>query len=253
MALLKYVFYAVVVLARSCTSLHVLSVERRQRSATLPAKDSQPRLLMDDSFSPFSRRRCLQFVLASVAVVPGAALAASDDAGYDNPNIPPGPVERSGLVVLRVAEVANYQEKLIRAILNKDIDLEISPQQIVFGTQILLRNSNIAGNMKLMIDTEIPKERKAKAAKAAAKAMNTIQGISSSAAKIERPFTEIELLAIADLYLDLRLQLNSLYEYLTPKGKEKYYGYFMKVTEYEKKIAEGTYNPELDGILQLDD
>ena len=35
---------------------------------------------------------------------------------YDNPNIPAGPEEKSGLVVLRVAEVAQFQEKILRAI-----------------------------------------------------------------------------------------------------------------------------------------
>ena len=33
-----------------------------------------------------------------------------------------------------------------------------------------------------------------------------------------------------------------MYEFFTPEGKDKYNGYFMKVTEYEKKIAEGIYN-----------
>ena len=35
---------------------------------------------------------------------------------YENPNIPAGPEEKSGLVVLRVAEVAQFQEKILRAI-----------------------------------------------------------------------------------------------------------------------------------------
>ena len=43
-----------------------------------------------------------------------------------------------------------------------------------------------------------------------------------------------------------------MYEFLTPEGKDKYNGYFMKVTEYEKKIAEGIYNPEIDGKLKFD-
>ena len=103
-----------------------------------------------------------------------------------------------------------------------------------------------------MIDTEIPKTNKSLASKSAARTMNTLQTISTKAAKIQRPFTDEEMLEIADLYRDARLQLNAMYEFLTPDGKEKYYGYFMKVTEYEKKIAEGVYNPELDGVLKLD-
>ena len=90
------------------------------------------------------------------------------------------------------------------------------------------------------------------AAKNAANAMNTLQSILTTAAKIQRPFTDEEMLEIADLYRDARLQLNALYEYLSEEGKEKYYGYFMQVTEYEKKIADGVYNPELDGKLKFD-
>ena len=64
--------------------------------------------------------------------------------------------EVSGLVVLRVAEVAAFQEKLLRALYQgADIGVPVTPQQIVFGTQVLLRNSNIDGNMKLMIQTEV--------------------------------------------------------------------------------------------------
>ena len=175
-----------------------------------------------------------------------------NDNDYDNPNMPGAPEERSGLVVLRVAEVCNFQEKILRAVVSKDIDTVVSPQQIVFGNKLLLKNSNIAGNMKLMIETEIPRNKRNQAAANAVKTMNTIQSISLAAAKIERPFTDEEMILVANLYLDARLQLNSMYEYLPEAGKDKYNGYFMKVTEYEKKIAEGVYNPELDGVLKLD-
>ncbi len=89
--------------------------------------------------------------------------ANADDADaepYESPLDDSAPEERSGLVVLRVAEVCNFQEKILRAVVNKDIDAEIGPLQIVFGTQILLKNSNIAGNMKLMIETEIPRAKR---------------------------------------------------------------------------------------------
>ena len=40
----------------------------------------------------------------------GAAVADGDDEStYSNPNIPEAPEERSGLIVLRVAEVAQFQ------------------------------------------------------------------------------------------------------------------------------------------------
>ena len=106
---------------------------------------------------------------------------------YNNPNIPAGPEEKSGLVVLRVAEVAQFQEKILRAVLDGEIkDVIVTPQQLVFGTNILMRNSNVAGNMKLMIDNEIPRSKQREARIRAANSMNALQKISSDAAKIER-------------------------------------------------------------------
>lgn len=155
--------------------------------------------------------------------------------------------------MLRVAEVAQFQEKILRAILNGDIkDVVVTPQQIVFGTQILLRNSNIAENMSLMIDNEIPRKNQKQARIRAANSMNTLQKISSTAASIEREMSPSDYDKIANLYRLLRVELNSLYELLSAKERNKYYGYFVEVTEYEKKIAEGVYNPDLDGVLKFD-
>ena len=106
--------------------------------------------------------------------------------------------------------------------------------------------------MKPMIETEIPKKNRALASKSAVKTMNTIQSISAYSANIQRPFEDAEMLEVGDLYLNARLQLNTKYEFLIPEGKDKYNGYFMKVTEYEKKISEGIYNREIDGKLKFD-
>lgn len=167
--------------------------------------------------------------LTSTCVTPFRARAEEDANEYKNPDMPIAPEERSGLVVLRVAEVAQFQEKIIRAVLNGDIDTIISPQQIVFGTQILLRNSNIAGNMKLMIDDEIMPSKKDQARQKAANVMNILQNINITASKVQRPFEKEELEEIADMYRDVRVNLNLLYEYLPQAGKDKYYGYFVKV------------------------
>lgn len=122
----------------------------------------------------------------------------------------------------------------------------------MFGTQILLRNSNIAGNMQLMIDNEVPKENQRQARIRAANSMNAIQKISTTAAKIERELSPADYDELANLYRLVRVELNSVYDLLAPKEREKYYGYFVAVTEYEKKIAEGVYNPDLDGVLKFD-
>lgn len=172
---------------------------------------------------------------------------------YDNPNIPKVPEERSGLVVLRVAEVAQFQEKILRAIVSGELTgVMVSPMQFLFGTQILLRNSNLDGNMKLMIQQEIPRNKRREAAKSASNAMNQLQEIAKFSGSIQRDFETIEMVELADMYRNVRINLNQLYEFLPEKEKEKYYGYFVAVTAYEKKIAEGTYNPDIDGVLKFD-
>lgn len=176
----------------------------------------------------------------------------SDDL-YDNPNIPQAPEEKSGLVVLRVAEVCEFQEKILRAVAMGELeDVVVSPQQIAFGTQILLKNSNLDGNLKLMIYNEVPRAARERAIRNAVDTMNGIQDILVYSANIQRPFKQEELIELADMYRSVKIQLNQLYEYLPDREKDKYYGYFVAVTEYEKKIANGTYNPDLDGVLQLD-
>lgn len=122
----------------------------------------------------------------------------------------------------------------------------------VFGTQILLRNSGIAENMRLMIDDEISYKNKKEARIYAANVMNTIQKISSTAAKIEKELSPADYDELANLYRLVRVELNSLYDLLPTKEKTKYDNYFVQVTEYEKKIAEGVYNPDIDGILKFD-
>ena len=106
--------------------------------------------------------------------------------------------------------------------------------------------------MKLMIDNEIPKRNRKEARVTAANAVNAIQNVSSTAAAIGRELSPADYEELANLYRLVRVELNSLYNLLGPKEKEKYDGYFLEVTEYEKKIAEGVYNPDLDGVLKFD-
>ena len=75
-----------------------------------------------DKASISTRRSWLCKSASSVAatgilqpVLPAFAEEEEQEA-YENPNIPAGPEEKSGLVVLRVAEVAQFQEKILRAI-----------------------------------------------------------------------------------------------------------------------------------------
>jgi hypothetical protein len=207
-------------------------------------------------------RNALVGILTVSGGFSNGALAIGEDDGeddddlealYDNPAIPEAPEERSGLVVLRVAEVAQFQEKILRGIANGELEgVMVSPMQFVFGTQILLRNSNLDENMKLMIGQEVERKYRKQAVKNCVAALNTLQDISAYAGSIQRDFKTEEMVQLADMYRDVRLNLNQLYEYLPEKEKDKYYGYFVAVTEYEKKIAKGTYNPDIDGKLTFD-
>jgi hypothetical protein len=172
---------------------------------------------------------------------------------YNNPAIPQAPEEKSGLTVLRVAEVAQFQEQILRSIASGELTgVQVAPMQFQFGTQILLRNSNLDGNMKLMIYREIPRRSRKAAIRNAVATMNTLQEIAQYAGSIQRDFETSEMITLADMYRTVRLNLNQLYEYLPDQERNKYYGYFMQVTAYEKKIADGVYNPDIDGVLNFD-
>lgn len=189
------------------------------------------------------------------ATVPEQVTSAEElESLYETPaEIPQAPEERSGLVVLRVAEVAQFQEKILRAVVSGElVDVKVAPMQFQFGTQILLKNSHLDDNLKTMIATEIPRSQRADARKLAARTMNTLVDILNYSASIQRDFENEEMIALADMYRNVRVYLNELYEFLPPAERSKYYGFFVAVTEYEKKIADGVYNPDIDGVLKFD-
>ena len=82
--------------------------------------------------------------------------------------------------------------------------------------------------------------------------MNALQKVSSTAAQIERELSPADYDELANLYRLVRVELNTLYELLPTMEKQKYDNYLVQVTEYEKKIAEGVYNPDIDGVLKFD-
>ena len=106
--------------------------------------------------------------------------------------------------------------------------------------------------MQLMIDNEMKKKDQKQARIIAANVMNALQKVSSTAAKIERELSPADYDELANLYRLVRVELNTLYELLPTMEKQKYDNYFVQVTEYEKKIAEGVYNPDIDGVLKFD-
>ena len=76
-----------------------------------------------------TRRRVMESILVS-AVAPTIVRANQ-----------PAVDEVSGLAVLRVAQVADFQEKLLREVAKgADLGVPVTPQQFVFGTTLLLKN-----------------------------------------------------------------------------------------------------------------
>lgn len=163
--------------------------------------------------------------------------------------------EVSGLVVLRVAEVCNFQEKLLRSLAacanptKDDIKADqfgnsycggeaysVNPTQIVFGTGVMLRNANLDGNLRLMIREEVAKNKKDDAVKAAVNIMNTFNGLVNTASSY-KTFEDADYLVIADIYKDARQQLARFFDYLPSEAQDRFYNYAKDVREYEEKIS----------------
>ncbi|EJK45988.1 hypothetical protein THAOC_35370 [Thalassiosira oceanica] len=196
--------------------------------------NAHPRGIADAETKATRRFGLILVFGSSAAFLPTTMACAADDDEYNNPNMPAAPEERCTTWVCIVSNLAQL----------------ISFQKMASRTGSV--ESCRAQNMSLMIDNEIPRKNQKQARIRAANSMNTLQKISSTAASIEREMSPSDYDKIANLYRLLRVELNSLYELLSAKERNKYYGYFVEVTEYEKKIAEGVYNPDLDGVLKFD-
>ena len=188
-----------------------------------------------------SRRNCL--AVAAAAVV--APQRANAFVGGDE--------ETSGLVVLRIAEVCDFQEKLLRTIAKCSgpgaADLKdqfglpycggesysVSPVQILFGTGVMLKNSNLDGNMKLMIQQEVPKAQREAAVNDAVGIMNCFNGLIETARGYDKPFEPSDMILVADIYADARNRLAKFFNYLTPEAQKRFYNYADTVRKYEEE------------------
>ena len=188
-----------------------------------------------------SRRNCL--AAAAAAVV--APQRANAFVGGDE--------ETSGLVVLRIAEVCDFQEKLLRTIAKCSgpgaADLKdqfglpycggesysVSPVQILFGTGVMLKNSNLDGNMKLMIQQEVPKAQREAAVNDAVGIMNCFNGLIETARGYDKPFEPSDMILVADIYADARNRLAKFFNYLTPEAQKRFYNYADTVRKYEEE------------------
>ena len=160
--------------------------------------------------------------------------------------------ETSGLVVLRVAEVCDFQEKLLRTIAKcsgpnaKELvdqfglpycggdAYSVSPGQILFGTGLMLRNSNLDGNLKLMIRTEVPSAQRDAATGDAVKIMNTFNKLIEESKKFQE-FQPNDLVYVADIYAEARKRLAKIFDYLPREAQAKYYNFAEDVRKYEEE------------------
>ena len=87
-----------------------------------------------------------------------ALLSAADLAAHAERD-----TQAAGLMLLVVAVcsdavIPNLQEKLLREVAKgSDLGVPVTPQQFMFGTELLLQNSNLDGNIKLMIRETVHK------------------------------------------------------------------------------------------------
>ncbi|KAJ1456466.1 hypothetical protein M885DRAFT_439564 [Pelagophyceae sp. CCMP2097] len=212
------------------------SADAAQTQALTDAARPRARAALSRKAAPpaVPRRVWLRSV-AGLAVASSGPAFANDEYFDDRPDLQ----EVSGLVVLRVAEVAAFQEQLLREVAKgTDLGVPVTPQQFMFGTELLLRNSNLDGNMKLMIATEIPKAKREAAIKQAPRVMNALLAISAEAAKVETPqLRPKDASALADLYRQLRGELLAMFAFLPEDLQSKYQGYATVLSKYEKDIS----------------
>ena len=197
------------------------------------------------AWSACSRRTCVAAVATS-ALCSFTESANAFVAGDDE--------EVSGLVVLRVAEVCAFQEKLLRTLAacgngkaeQRAADqfgnlfcgeaYSVNPTQIIFGTGVLLRNSNLDGNLKLMIQTELPRASRPAAIKDAVAIMNTFNELVNTASSYET-FEAADLIVIADIYSSARKRLARFFDYLPGEAQSRFYNYAEDVRKYEEKVS----------------
>mmetsp|Transcript_33856 Transcript_33856/g.101964 ORF Transcript_33856/g.101964 Transcript_33856/m.101964 type:complete len:317 (+) Transcript_33856:152-1102(+) len=175
---------------------------------------------------------------------PAAAAAAAET-----------PEEVSGLVVLRVAQVADFQEKLLRAVASgADLGVPVTPQQFVFGTELLIRNSNLDGNIKLMIREEVRPEKKTEALERAPRVMNSLLSISTDAAGLADAGKSLldarDAARLADRYADFRRELLLLFATLPSDTQKRYSGYADALLAYEKDVSRDCKGGAAGGCLE---
>ena len=175
--------------------------------------------------------------------------------------MPGSPQERSGLVVLRVAgrwhKIPRKRRSFVPLLMEICLAWPLHHRQMAFGTQILLRNIRISmGTVETndLHNENSPDKTWCCHFQNAVRVMNTIQTISMTAANLDLTHLhKEELLQMADLYRILfKWNWMTCTNFCHPRKKGQVVWILYGRTEYEKKIAEGTYNPDLDGILLLD-
>ena len=189
------------------------------------------------------RRAWLQHAAAACAALGGAGPAArakQDDSlqfSLERPDLD----EVSGLTVLRVAEVCQFQEKLLREIAKgTKIGVPVTGKQFSFGTAILVRNTNLDGNMRLMIDKEVPRARRDEARGNAVAVMNGLNAIAARADAVDTDeLAPRDALELAALYAKEQGQLLALFAYLPKPDQERYEGYARVLGDYEKRVSQG--------------
>ena len=66
--------------------------------------------------------------------------------------------------------------------------------------------------------------------------MNTFNTLANTVNDYEE-FTGADLIKIADIYRDAKIQLARFFDYLSQEDRDRFYGYAKIVREYEEKVS----------------
>eukprot|EP00930_Biecheleria_cincta_P083558 TRINITY_DN73110_c0_g1_i1.p1 TRINITY_DN73110_c0_g1~~TRINITY_DN73110_c0_g1_i1.p1 ORF type:complete len:237 (-),score=46.49 TRINITY_DN73110_c0_g1_i1:13-723(-) len=178
------------------------------------------------------RRRFGFWAVAPFLLKPSPALG---EAGSDEEAqlVPPG------TVLLRIAEVTDKQEGLLRRMAVPDSDLKVVRGAFTKSVEVMLRKSRLEEQLQELAQNEIPAELRPRAQTALLACLQALRRISVLDMGGSSPELSLEeLLGMAELYSNAREQLRLFFELLPATTQESSRKSARSIREREQRLLE---------------